>query len=212
MSHTANDPHMRLSKRLLARILRRLRFLGKSIVGEFSQYELRRNLKAVGVGFECDGLVHFSYPDRTEIGDWVYLGCGGMFDGCGGLSIGSHSMFGPEVVVMTAMHNYRGAQLIPYDEKELLRPVRIGTGTWVGIPAIIMPGVTLGDGCIVGAGAVVAKSFAGGSIIAGNPGRQIGSRDMDTFHAQLAEGRVYLKHKRTEGLKKIEVRDQTAQS
>jgi acetyltransferase-like isoleucine patch superfamily enzyme/glycosyltransferase involved in cell wall biosynthesis len=50
-------------------------------------------------------------------------------------------------------------------------PVLIGNNVWIGDNAIILPNVTLGDGCIVGAGAVVTKSFPAGSVIGGNPAR-----------------------------------------
>lgn len=55
-------------------------------------------------------------------------------------------------------------------------PVSIGAGCWLGVNVCIMPGVTLGPGCIVGAGSVVTKSFPAGSILGGVPARMIRSR------------------------------------
>ena len=52
-------------------------------------------------------------------------------------------------------------------------PVVIGNNVWIGDNAVILPGVTLGDGCIVGAGAVVTKSFPAGCVIGGNPAKLI---------------------------------------
>lgn len=52
-------------------------------------------------------------------------------------------------------------------------PVVIGNNVWIGDNAIILPDVTLGDGCVVGAGAVVTKSFPAGSVIGGNPAKLI---------------------------------------
>ena len=51
--------------------------------------------------------------------------------------------------------------------------VRIGNNTFIGARALILPGVNIGDDCIVGAGSVVTKSVPNGSIIAGNPARVV---------------------------------------
>lgn len=58
-------------------------------------------------------------------------------------------------------------------------PVFIGAGCWLGINVCVMPGVSLGRGCIVGAGAVVTRSFPAGSIVAGVPARLIRERSPD---------------------------------
>lgn len=56
------------------------------------------------------------------------------------------------------------------------RPVSIGAGSWLGINVCIMPGVTLGSGCVVGAGSVVTRSFPAGSIVGGVPARLLRNR------------------------------------
>ena len=60
---------------------------------------------------------------------------------------------------MTSMHRFKGAQMAPYDEVDLLRPVTVENFVWVGMRAMILPGVTLREGTIVGAGAVVTKGL-----------------------------------------------------
>lgn len=59
------------------------------------------------------------------------------------------------------------------------RPVSIGAGCWLGINVCVMPGVVLGEGCIVGAGSVVTRSFAPGSIVGGAPAQLIRLRAED---------------------------------
>jgi acetyltransferase-like isoleucine patch superfamily enzyme len=56
-------------------------------------------------------------------------------------------------------------------------PVRVGSDVFIGADVIILPGVTVGDRCVVGAGSVVTKSVADGTVVAGNPARPLGTWD-----------------------------------
>ncbi len=101
----------------------------------------------------------------------------GYSNGCyilgrGGLEIGDHTQIAPNVIIVTANHDV-------YDSrKHIEAPVKIGKYCWIGGGAKIMPGVELGDWTIVGAGAVVTKSFANGyCIIGGVPAHHI--KDLD---------------------------------
>ena len=86
------------------------------------------------------------------------------------ISIGSGSYIGPNVGIITANHD-------PTDLRDHTegQPVVIGSNCWVGMNSVILPGVTLGDGIIVGAGSVVTKSFSSPGVIAGNPARFVKS-------------------------------------
>jgi len=155
---------------------------------------LRRRLGAVGPTTELFPDLFIDYAERIKIGDWVHIGSGGQLFGRGGLSIADHVIIGPQVTIMTSKHNHHPARLIPYDEVELLKPVEIGVASWIGLGVILMPGVVLGKGCIVGAGSVVTKSFPDGSIVAGNPAKIIGQRDMQLFLDHLTNDRTYFKN------------------
>jgi acetyltransferase-like isoleucine patch superfamily enzyme len=103
---------------------------------------------------------------------------------------------------MSSTHNFKQAGMVPYDEVELLSPVKVGEAVWIGARAIILPGVSLGTGCVVGAGSVVTASFSEGNIVAGNPARAIGTRDMSLFRDMLIRGQTYIKLKRDLKLQK----------
>jgi len=68
----------------------------------------------------------------------------------------------------------RGAVVLAHDYcRGVNRLTRIGSNCFIGVNAVVLPGVTLGDGVVVGAGAVVTKDVPGNSVVAGNPARVI---------------------------------------
>ena len=87
------------------------------------------------------------------------------------IEIGDLTQIGPAVQVYTADHPREPH--LREEGWENGKPVRIGRNCWIGGGAIFVPGVTIGDDVIVGAGAVVTKSFGDGVMIAGNPARVI---------------------------------------
>ena len=95
----------------------------------------------------------------------------------GEVSIGNDVMMGPEVVIYTSGHNHERTD-IPMRLQGMSEssPVTIGNDVWIGRRAIIMPGVHIGDGCIIGAGAVVTKDVPSFSVVGGVPAKIIKSR------------------------------------
>ena len=88
-----------------------------------------------------------------------------------GIEIGDDTIFSFGVGIVSANHDPGNlSESRPGD------PVRIGRGCWLGKNATILPGVTLGDGCVVGAGAVVTRSFGSGTVLAGVPARPVVKR------------------------------------
>ena len=85
------------------------------------------------------------------------------------IRIGSNVMFGPNVQIYTATH--------PVDAmdrrigSEFAKPISIGNDCWIGGSAIITPGLTIGDRCVIAAGAVVTKDIPSDTIVAGNPAK-----------------------------------------
>jgi acetyltransferase-like isoleucine patch superfamily enzyme len=91
----------------------------------------------------------------------------------GKVHIGSRTLFGPNVQIYTAEHPLRPEDRNGTKGRESARPIRIGNDCWIGGAAIILPGVTIGDGVTVGAGSVVTRDVPARSVVVGNPARVV---------------------------------------
>jgi len=134
-----------------------------------------RDARRVGEGcFYLDMIVWLN-GDRVELGDGVGFNFGCYVNGFGGLVIGDRSIFGPYTMIHTANHRMEADRPILEQGWEA-RPTEIGPDCWVGMGVCILPGVTIGEGVVLGAGSVVTKDLEPWSIAVGNPARPIGSR------------------------------------
>lgn len=95
----------------------------------------------------------------------------------GQVTIGRDVMMGPEVVIYTSGHRFDRTDIPMMDQGSTeMRPVTIGNDVWIGRRVIIMPGVTIGDGCVIGAGAVVTKDIPPYSVVGGVPAKILKER------------------------------------
>lgn len=102
----------------------------------------------------------------------------------GAVTIGMDCLFANNVTVLSGTHQVRGSGTIRENDAEFMRspnyraynPISIGDDSWLGANTVILPGVSLGKGTVVGANAVVTKSFPDYAILAGVPAVVIGSR------------------------------------
>ena len=127
------------------------------------------------------------------IGDWVYIGPGARFSGSGGLTIGSNVAIGPDVTILTSNHRMDDGGWIPFGPEVDRKPVRICDHAWVASRVVILPGVTIGEGAVVGAGSVVTKDVPPRAIVVGNPAREIRRRDEQAFADAKANQRFWIR-------------------
>ena len=91
----------------------------------------------------------------------------------GPLEIGDKVMMGPDVVILTHTHNIDRTDIPMGDQGSRIEKVTIGNDVWIGMRSIIMPGVKIGNGAVIGAGAVVTKDVPDYAIVGGVPARII---------------------------------------
>lgn len=95
----------------------------------------------------------------------------------GPLTIGEDVMMGPDVVILTHTHKISDITIPMRQQGSEIRPVTIGNDVWIGMRSIIMPGVTVGNGVIIGAGAVVTKDVPDYAVVGGVPAKIIRFRN-----------------------------------
>jgi acetyltransferase-like isoleucine patch superfamily enzyme len=103
-----------------------------------------------------------------RIGDSCAINSFAKIFGHGGVTMGANSQIGPGSLVTTTSHDPKRAMAAEF------KPVAIGDWVWIGANVTVLPGITIGDHAIVGAGTIVTKDVAPWSIVVGNPGRVIG--------------------------------------
>ncbi|MEX0305560.1 MAG: sugar O-acetyltransferase [Leisingera sp.] len=128
-----------------------------------------------GHGENCliEAPFHCAYGINISLGSNVYLNAGCTLLDTAPVAIGDGSMLGPSLQIYCAQHHKDKA--LRAQALEIALPVTLGQDVWIGGSAILMPGVSIGDGAIVGASAVVTKDVAAGAIVAGDPARLIPS-------------------------------------
>ena len=111
------------------------------------------------------------YGENIFLGNNVYFNISCMIIDSNRVEIGDHVMLGPGVQIYTSAHEL--SAISRNQGWEVTKPVKIGNSVWIGGSAILLPGTTIGDKSVIGAGAVVTKDVPASVVVAGNPARII---------------------------------------
>lgn len=123
----------------------------------------------VGEGFRLTPPFYTDFGKNINIGDFVFINADCKFQDQGGISIGSRTFIGHNVVLATLDHDLDPA-------KRLLMhpaPIRIGENVWIGSNVTITRGVTIGDNSVIAAGAVVTRDVPPDVVAGGVPAKVI---------------------------------------
>src|ERR1700722_16396301 len=162
-----------------------LAFLYNSFVGRMPSRTIRNSylklyLPDFGAGTAVQSGCRFLNGRKIHFGRRNVINFGCLFDGRKfQIQTGDDVSIGPEATILTLGHDPQSP-----DFADRGGDVIIGHRVWIAYRAIVLPGITIGDGAVVGAGAVVTKNVEPYAIVAGNPARKIGERNRD-LHYEL---------------------------
>ncbi len=125
-------------------------------------------------------------PRNIRVGEGTIIGYATFIDGRDKVTIGNHTDIASEVMIYSSEHD-----ITAEDFHATLAPVKIGDYVFIGPRSIILAGVTIGDGAIVGAGAVVTKDIEPYTIVGGVPAKVIGERNLKNPHYKLGRFKLF---------------------
>jgi maltose O-acetyltransferase len=130
-------------------------------------------IPAAGEGIDFRPPVNLDYGIGLTIGDRTFINKDFLIVGGGYITIGEDCLIGPRCSIYTPNHAFAAAPRL--EGWEHTTPVTIGNNVWLGGSVTILPGATIGDNSIIGAGSVVSGTIPADSIAVGNPCRVVKS-------------------------------------
>lgn len=134
----------------------------------------------LGEGSFCQGPIFIHYGTHTRIGKRFFGNFNLTIQDDASVSIGDDCDFGPNVTIVTPVHPMVAEErrlMLDEDGRPAhlcyAKPVQIGNDCWLGANVVVCPGVTIGEGCVIGAGSVVTRDIPPRTFAAGNPCRVI---------------------------------------
>ncbi len=138
-----------------------------------------------------EGGVFIAHPENFKIAPTSHLKSNTYIECSGGVSIGEYFHTGRGLTIFSSNHVYNNDNSIPYDKVSQNKSVQIKDFVWLGANVTIVPGITIGEGVVAGAGSVITKDIPDYAVIGGNPATIIKYRDITQFQKLKAQGRFY---------------------
>ncbi len=125
---------------------------------------------------------------NINVAERAYIGEECVITASSPVSIGNDTMIAARVAIITGTHDYNQN---PMWKIAVSRPISIGNHVWIGLGAIILPGVKIGNFAVVGAGSVVSRHVPEGAIVAGNPAKILRYRKIPPLDKEIVEKYPY---------------------
>lgn len=140
----------------------------------------------LGKGSTIHMWARFFQPKNIIIGSGTIIGDHCFLDGRAKLKIGDNVAIASQVLIYNSQHDIHSQDFRPVE-----KPVEIGDYCFIGPRAIILPGVKIGKGAIIAAGAVVSRDVEPMTVAGGVPAREIKKREVKKLHYKLGRARLF---------------------
>ncbi len=183
---------------MIGKVLRRLTAVANEtsvflvhLFGLIPSHNFRKIVqRSAGVKIGRGSTIHmgvvFYDPNGVAIGDDTVIGEKAVLDGRDKLTIGNHVALASEVMIYNSQHDIHDESF-----KAISKPVTVEDYVFIGPRAVILPGVTIGRGAVVAAGAIVTKDVAPMTIVGGVPAQKIGDRKVKELSYKLGRPRLF---------------------
>jgi maltose O-acetyltransferase len=174
--YIADDPELATAHR---RAMRLMEEFNRTPADEAASRRrlLEELLGGFGAGSDIRPPLYCDYGSQLRVGERTFVNFGLVALDVAPITIGDDVQIGPNVQLLTPTHpldpESRRAKL------EAARPIVLGDNVWLGGGVIVLPGVSIGDSTVVGAGAVVTRDLPAGVVAVGNPARVVRVVDRD---------------------------------
>ncbi|NLR61862.1 acyltransferase [Chitinophaga polysaccharea] len=144
-----------------------------------------QGFQGIRIGSYNGDLSGFSIDKTSHLKSDTFIDCSG------GVTIGKYFHTGKGLTIYSSNHNYESQECIPYDTTLIIKPVVIKDFVWCGANVSIVPGVTVGEGAVLGTSSVITKDVPDYAVMGGNPAKVIKFRDIEKFKQLKAQGKFY---------------------
>ncbi len=154
----------------LYKILKVAQLIIFSFIYLLNRFLLRLIGVKIGKNLKTFPITTIENPTKINIGNNVWIGKNVALYGCNGIKIGDDVVIAKDVSLISGNHEYSN-KTIKINKQGMQTnkpPIIIGNDVWIGEKAIILKAVNIGEGCVIGAGAVVTKDIPAFSVAAGN--------------------------------------------
>ncbi len=167
-AYDAGDPELVSMRKAAQRLMRDY---NATIYGDDIRASILTELLGTWSGAVIRPPLYVDYGRNIHFGPGCFVNYGAVFLDVAEIFVGAGTQIGPYVQILTADHPRDASARATGTEWG--RPVTIGANVWIGGGAILLPGISVGDDAIIGAGAVVTRDVAAGTTVAGNPARPL---------------------------------------